>query len=83
MLLSRRTPPFYIMSGEGATDSAQLISAHLPHIFTGIAEPWTPVVQHHCILLGLLVSRLADVAVYRSGCTEIVHILTGLCTEVV
>ena len=41
------------------------------------------VVQHLYILLGLLVSRLADLTVYRSGCTEIVHILTGLCTEVV
>jgi len=63
-------------------DDDAVVSA-ISLIFTGLAEPWTPVVQHLCILLGLLVSRRADVAVYRSGCTEIVHILTGLCTEVV
>jgi len=35
------------------------------------------------IFTGIAEPRLADVTVYRSGCTEIVHILTGLCTEVV
>ena len=49
-------------------------------------------VQHLCrpILLVLLVNRLADVTVYRSGCTEMVHSdwyvyrsRMTLCTEVV
>jgi len=66
-------------------DDDAVVSA-ISLIFIGIAEPYVdPRGQHLCILLGLLISRLADadVAVYRSGCTEIVHILTGLCNEVV